>query len=213
MKKYLKWTLLPLLALMSGSFFYFKGLAPSLKKETVSIKEIQSTAQDTQGAPQDVILFSDGTTLKDIGYDVVSVGTIDLEKSSPVFLFKSYSCRACEPTVYLWIYNSQEKKAQSLTFPGKHYLVDTASQEAEFLDHVTQGVFGRCRDQQPAVILSEKWRDGVSEDWIFKTTTLLFTPDGKTILSQQAEDELESIQNQISSDCHWIEPEDRSDYQ
>ena len=212
MKKYLKWVTLLFVSLISGGVLYFNRSDLFHNPSPLVVKEIQTNAIDDINAPQDVIVFSDNSTLKDIGYDVVLVGTLKPAKSRPVFLFKGYSCRACEPTVSLWIYNSQQNIAESFPFPGNHFLISEDKEKSEILNYTIEAIFGYCVEAHPSVVMAEKRRDEVSDQWNYLRTTIIFTDSGASTVTHLNENSFDLLKTLVREDCQKLEPEDRTDY-
>lgn len=220
MTRYLEWIIFLVVCFAGGGVLYFKRPDLFNRGKVLLVKEIQSTPDDREGAPQDIITFSDQTTLKGIGYDVVHVGTINLDSKPPVFLFKGFSCRACEPEIKLVVYNSGNKTTDLLPFPGTKYLLDEESEEGGFshegtasesVDQVVEAVFGQCADKSDIMMALKKHHDGPDE-WQYTLTIVSFDSDGKTQIKNSAEDGFAILKSKVSADCLIIEPEDSNQY-
>lgn len=204
-----------------GAGIWHLGRPRLSRSQGLQIKEIQTSQSDAQGATQDIVLFSDGSTLREIGYDLVHLGTLGVESSHPIFLFKSYSCRACEPSIDLWVYNSAERAAERFIFPGNHYSSGAISaNNDEMLDQVSEGVWGTCGAQDELmIVIAQKHRDVESDGnslkagaWSFSTTTLRFK-NNQVQVDNSSEDAFERIKSLLAlNGCMKIEPEDRHDY-
>jgi len=191
---------------------YFKKPHLFQAKNGISISEIQTTPSDAAGTPQDVVVFSNKKTLTDIGYDVVHVGTIWLNKSEPVFLLKGFSCRACEPEVTLWVYNSQQKTTESFPYPGKRFLISKDADKPEDYDHMTEAVFGKCGGELKSLVIAQKHKEDNGQNWSYTTSTVSFSEHGNTTVTNLPENGFDKVKALLSSECQIVEPEDRNDY-
>ncbi len=169
---------------------------------------------------QDNVTFSDGSTLTGIGFDLQVVGTIVLPQIKPVFLFKSFSCRECEPKVNLIVFNAETGEKHEFPFPGSHYLIGVEDGTPDTEDQIGEGVFGQCGGTDYKILLARKNRevesDGVakrpSENWSFTSTTIEFSPYGKAKVTVDSQDTFTMLAPLISDTCLSLEPEDSHDY-
>ncbi|MGE0762627.1 MAG: hypothetical protein AB7N80_05060 [Bdellovibrionales bacterium] len=212
-KQTLLWTFTAIVLVGIGAGFWQMS-RPKLAYigHPMSIREIQTSGIDREGAPQDVIVFGDGTTLREIGYDVVHVGTIQPEKGRAIFLFKGFSCRACEPTISLWVYNSGDKTAERFVYPGQHFTVSGVDGK-EVLEHSSQAIFGRCGEKDQLLLLAQKQRDVESDQWNFTTTLISFSATGEAVVQNTNDNSFEKVKTMLDNQgCLEIEPEDSHDY-
>lgn len=197
-------------------FIYFRTEKPLLiESSSVNVAQILTTKGDPE--KKDKVLFSDGTSLDDVGFDIVQVGV--LNEPSPVFLFKSYSCRGCEPVIDLIVYQSLTKTYERLPYPGSHFLYNVESGE-EIQTSAFAAAYGACDNYPaPALLLAERTRavdsNGavlVAEQWSDNLRVFIFDAQGNLTIRNEARDGLTLIKNAIGEKCLVIEPEDRSDY-
>jgi hypothetical protein len=190
-----------------------------LSDAQLAVQEIQRTDSAAEGAGQDVVVFNDGTRLADAGYDLEHVGTVVLTGSKPVFLFKSFSCRECEPAISLVVYSAEDKTAEKFPYPGSHVLIGSEGEVTEVEDQEVEGVYGRCGNPEPVVLLARKHRevesDGsslrIGQDWNFVNTAIDFN-GGKANVVNGTEDHFARLQELVGDDCLAIPTEDSHDY-
>jgi len=205
-----------LIAVGALAYFFRDKLPLNGDRLAVDIAEIKTNADETQ----DTVTFTDGSALNDAGFDVEHVGTLALPAAKPVFLFKSFSCRNCEPTVNLLIYTSENREVNSFPFPGIHTLIGVENEDADIDTAMGEGVFGKCGGPGHVILLARKTRevesDGMTtrpgENWSFTSTTVEFSPQGKALVKTDATDSFSKLQALINEECLSIEPQDSHDY-
>lgn len=199
-----------------GLLAYFESRIPETRPiRPVTLVSIENRPQSEIAAQPDLVTFSDGSQLQSFGYDVQLIGTIESPILSPLFLFKSANCRACEAALHLWIYNSNTKKAESFLYPGEHTVTEQngLNEDEEYLDFTSQGVFGKCFKDHPGVFLIEKSREAQNEKWKYSSTSIQLGVQGELISLQSEEDRSDEIATMLKlPGCQGIEPEDRADY-
>lgn len=205
-----------LIAIGALAYFFREELPLTGDKLAVDIAEIKTN----EGETQDTVTFSDGSALAEAGFDTEHVGTLVLPAAKPVFLFKSFSCRNCEPTVNLLIYTSENREVTTLPFPGVHTLIGVENEDTDIDTAMGEGVFGKCGGPDHVVLLARKTRevesDGMttrpSANWSFTSTTVDFSPQGKARIKTDATDSFGRLQTLINEECLSIEPQDSHDY-
>lgn len=181
--------------------------------------DVDTIKADSPSEP-DTVTFTDGSTMTGAGFDLELVGTLVLPTAKPVFLFKSFTCRECEPMVNLVVYTSENGEIHQFPFPGSHYLIGVEDSTPDLEDQIVEGVFGQCGGPAHRVLLARKNReiesDGMSkrpsESWSHTFTTIEFTESGAIKVSDASEDAFLRLPPLISDQCLSIEPEDSHDY-
>lgn len=209
---------LVLLVIIGGGIFFKMKLRPPPPPEiapSISVQEIQKF-----DGP-DIVKLSNGELIKDLGYDIVLLSHTHFENGQSIFLFKSYSCRACEPNIRLWIYSTQTKLAEDFDFPGRHFVINGEGKDEEISDFESIAVSGECESSKRGIWIASRWRavesDGsrpvASEQWEnVKSVTVEFQNDGIYKVQSEPEDSISKFKQLISDKCHLIEGEDRHDY-
>lgn len=205
-------------AVVALAYFFKADLPLNFDKLAVDLQEIKTGDENNP----DMVSFTDGAVLNDAGFDVEHVGTLVLPAAKPVFLFKSFTCRQCEPEVNLVIYTSENREVTKLPFPGIHTLigVEDDDEDSEIDDQVVEGVFGKCGGPAHVILLARKNRevesDGMTarpgENWSFTSTTVEFSAAGAALIKNDDADGFGRVQSLISEECLSIEPQDSHDY-
>jgi hypothetical protein len=209
-----------ILLVASGAFLWqrSRGGAPGGEFGVLEIQRSEDGAKE--GGAQDVVHFTDGDKVSDLGFDLEHVGTLELVDAKPVFLFKSFSCRQCEPIISLVIYSPHSREVNKFPYPGNHVLIGSEGEVTEVEDQVVDGVFGRCDGQEPIILVARKHRevesDGtgfrIGQEWNFSATQIRFTPTGQFNITTSNEDTFARLQGLNSDECQNIPSEDSHNY-
>lgn len=213
--------ILTAILVVGAGVFIWKKSASNDAPEGLNVQGIQVQTQSAEGMGQDVVTLTDGTTFTQAGYDLEHVGTLNLAGAKPAFLFKSFSCRGCEPVVNLVVYTAQNAEIHTFPFPGIHTLIGSDDEAKELDDQIVEGVFGACGGPAPKILLARKNREVESDgnspranpNWSFNLMTISFSSTGTLTTQNSPEDAFERLQALVSDECLAFAAEDSHDYQ